>query len=300
MNDSPQEYQPAKPPPLNYGSFLVPAKPRVWSVFLLFFSAFVAAIAASSIVLVLVVIIQHGTEGFQDPELLLKVGLSPIGSNLSMIALESVLLIGALGAAIVSPIPYRKRLRLNSSGTSIFGYLIIVLGMLSVSTIIDSAVSLSGIDPGSALKMIQEIIANAQGPYLIVTMLVMGIGAGFGEEFLCRGYVQTRLSRRWGRWPAIIIASILFGLLHLNLMHSSLAFLMGLYLGYITERTGSIWPAVVCHMINNMANVCLTSILPEEVSTQVTWVLLATSAILGTLSIWYINSAVHPPKDIHQ
>jgi membrane protease YdiL (CAAX protease family) len=48
--------------------------------------------------------------------------------------------------------------------------------------------------------------------------------------------------------------------LHLDPLQSSLAFIAGLYLGWLTERLGGVRPAMVAHAFNNAAFVALTSL----------------------------------------
>ena len=39
-----------------------------------------------------------------------------------------------------------------------------------------------------------------------------------------------------------------------------LAFVMGLYLGFVAERTGSTLPAIVCHVVNNIVYTLQTAL----------------------------------------
>lgn len=70
------------------------------------------------------------------------------------------------------------------------------------------------------------------------------------EEFALRGVVLGTL-RRFGSSFGIIISAALFGLMHGNVLQIPFAFVMGIYLGFATEKTGTVWTAVVIHFINN-------------------------------------------------
>jgi membrane protease YdiL (CAAX protease family) len=72
------------------------------------------------------------------------------------------------------------------------------------------------------------------------------------EELFFRGYLQTRLVARWGRWTGIALTALAFGLVHMDWVHSTFAFLLGLWLGWMTERAGSIRPAMLVHGANNL------------------------------------------------
>ncbi len=71
--------------------------------------------------------------------------------------------------------------------------------------------------------------------------------------------MQTRLSARWGAWPGILASAALFGLMHMDRIHSPSAFLIALYLGWLVHRTGSIRPAIAAHAVNNSLWVLATS-----------------------------------------
>lgn len=90
--------------------------------------------------------------------------------------------------------------------------------------------------------------------YLISTCVF----APLGEEFVCRGVILGTL-RKYGNWWAIFITATLFGLMHMNFYQGPYALLVGLVLGYVTVKTGSIWCAVLIHMINNTWS-CLSEV----------------------------------------
>jgi len=83
-------------------------------------------------------------------------------------------------------------------------------------------------------------------------LLLISIGAGFGEEWLFRGFLQ-QLVKFWfgaeaGIWPAVVIAALLFGACHaLSRTYFCLTFLIGIYFGYLVELTGSVLPAALSH-----------------------------------------------------
>jgi len=73
-----------------------------------------------------------------------------------------------------------------------------------------------------------------------------------------RGYLQTGLREHLSPAGAVVAASLGFALFHLEVVHGSVAFALGLWLGYITERAGSALPAVACHIVNNSLFTLLT------------------------------------------
>ena len=66
----------------------------------------------------------------------------------------------------------------------------------------------------------------------------------------------------------MLISAIVFGLLHGNFEQIPFAFLVGLYLGFLTIKTKSIVPAVILHFYNNFSSVVL-SLVADKVSQNV-------------------------------
>ena len=90
---------------------------------------------------------------------------------------------------------------------------------------------------------------------------IMGL-AFFGpllEEVLFRGAIQGALMRYFGRpWPAIILSALVFGIFHMNPVQIVYATLLGIVLGWIYYRTGSLLSVVVGHVLNNSLAVVTT------------------------------------------
>jgi len=81
--------------------------------------------------------------------------------------------------------------------------------------------------------------------------LVASLAAPLGEEAAFRGYVQSSL-RTWLRpWPAVLLGALLFGVMHLDPVRFPAVLLLGVAFGWLTWRTGSLWPAVAAHAANN-------------------------------------------------
>ena len=69
---------------------------------------------------------------------------------------------------------------------------------------------------------------------------------------LFRGGVMNLLHRAGYSPKAMIVwSALLFGLFHINPAQIPFAFLLGLLLGWLYHRTGSLLPGLLCHFINN-------------------------------------------------
>ncbi len=71
------------------------------------------------------------------------------------------------------------------------------------------------------------------------------------EEFAFRGVVMQTL-RRFGDWFAVLVSALLFALMHGNLTQVPFALIAGAALGYTAVATGSLWPGICVHFLNNL------------------------------------------------
>lgn len=78
------------------------------------------------------------------------------------------------------------------------------------------------------------------------------------EELLVRGILYRNLKRALQNpYAAIACASLLFGILHGNLVQGLFAFLIGLYLNWVYEAEGSLLPAILAHGAVNASTIFL-------------------------------------------
>ena len=86
--------------------------------------------------------------------------------------------------------------------------------------------------------------------YFIALALVFPIGPG--EEIYWRGLIQRRLSERLGSGMGLFASTCAYALVHLPTLDVPLiltAFIGGLVWGFIYERTGSLFPVMVSHVL---------------------------------------------------
>ena len=97
--------------------------------------------------------------------------------------------------------------------------------------------------------------------------VAIGILAPLAEEVVFRGAILRTLlgiMSKKNHWVAIMISAAIFGVVHANLAQFINALLMGLLLGWMYYRTGSLVPGILLHWVNNtMANV-LANIMPQS------------------------------------
>lgn len=95
--------------------------------------------------------------------------------------------------------------------------------------------------------------------------LTIGLLAPFSEELVFRGAILKSLlsSSRLSTWGAIALSAFLFALIHMNPAQMPHAFVIGLLLGWMYWRTGSILPGVAYHWVNNSVAYVLYNVYPD-------------------------------------
>jgi sodium transport system permease protein len=71
------------------------------------------------------------------------------------------------------------------------------------------------------------------------------------EELAFRGFIFSGLRRRFKPWTAVFISSFLFALSQLNVFQFVPHFVAGVAMALLVVRTGSIFPAMLCHLVYN-------------------------------------------------
>ncbi len=95
-------------------------------------------------------------------------------------------------------------------------------------------------------------------PTLAVSLMEYVLFAPVFEELAFRGLLFGLLRRRFQWWPAALLSAALFALAHgYGLIGFLSVFWSGLIWAWAYEHTGSLWPGIIGHAINNLL-VCLS------------------------------------------
>jgi hypothetical protein len=88
------------------------------------------------------------------------------------------------------------------------------------------------------------------------------------EEALFRGWLLGTLRRKLSAVPAIIVQAVLFALFHMSpLSIVALAF-VGLYLGWLFERTGTLFASMTAHCLYNATIIGATNLQPRWLAAE--------------------------------
>lgn len=97
----------------------------------------------------------------------------------------------------------------------------------------------------------QELADKAGGVDTVILVLMVVVGAPIVEELVYRGLVQRSLSVATGAASGLLLASVLFSLIHFSPVEYPGLFLAGLVFGAGLAVTGRLGPSIVTHAAFN-------------------------------------------------
>ena len=112
----------------------------------------------------------------------------------------------------------------------------------------------------SFYDMITELLKQMTGGPLWSSFLLTAIFAPIFEEWLCRGMVLRGLLTKMKPTWAIVVSALFFAVIHLNPWQALNAFIIGVVMGYVYYKTGSLWLTMLIHFVNNASAVVLSQI----------------------------------------
>jgi len=122
------------------------------------------------------------------------------------------------------------------------------------------------------IELVQEYVAGLRNLPAIVVVLMMAVTPAIFEEIFFRGYLLPALRTRMSPAAAIVLSAVAFGLFH-GINPNPLAAervlsstLIGLVLGWVRWRTGTVLPGIVLHTVNNSLLILLMYYEPQLTS----------------------------------
>jgi membrane protease YdiL (CAAX protease family) len=97
---------------------------------------------------------------------------------------------------------------------------------------------------------------------LVATLLAIAVTPGLCEEVLFRGYLQRTLQRRLAFPWHFLLSGALFALFHQQVLSLPSLLLVGIYLGFVYHRFGSLYLTMLCHFLYNAVLILLANFQP--------------------------------------
>jgi membrane protease YdiL (CAAX protease family) len=235
------------------------APPPIWPAFVAYAIAFALLFVASAVIVFGFAWSRSDGSVTQVTAEAAQFAVTRAGIMASALISAVVLMAVALCAARLQSGDVRSALRLGPTTTSVPGIIAAVLGMIGLSVATGAAADLLGARRQGTMEVIAHALARPTGGRLLLAIATIAIAPAIAEETFFRGLIQGRLARRWRRWPSIAVTAAGFALIHLDPAQGAVAFVAGLFLGWLVERFGGIRPSMVAHACNNAAFVVIAS-----------------------------------------
>src|SRR6056297_2183091 len=130
----------------------------------------------------------------------------------------------------------------------------IIFSLLSALAIIILSEPLISMLPVSDFYKEMITRLNQKG---ISILLMTVVFAPVLEELIVRGIILEGFLRNYSPWTAIILSSLIFGILHFNLVQFVGAFILGMFIGWVYYQTRNLLLPVLIHFTNNLLSYIL-------------------------------------------
>ncbi|MFQ5920360.1 MAG: lysostaphin resistance A-like protein, partial [Thermoplasmata archaeon] len=139
------------------------------------------------------------------------------------------------------------------------------LGLRQLS--VQAAIALSGLGLGVVEFF---ILRPADAPWIpeltfglfLPAAIAIGLGAGLTEELIFRGLLQPRTEEIVGKAAGLLFVALVFAAMHIGFrsgLDLAFVFAVGLYFGFVVQRTKHLVGVILAH---GLANVALYLLMP--------------------------------------
>jgi hypothetical protein len=177
----------------------------------------------------------------------------------------------------------------------ILGIVLLVPGLQYLSNYI---VTFTAILFPHALDVYEDLIESAglDSSISFGMFLYSVILAPVSEELTFRGVTLRQAKKYLPFWAANLFQAVLFGVFHMNLIQGVYAFFLGLFLGYVCEKSGSIYYSILLHMLFNFWGTVLSQYfyIDDTLFSFLFWFLCALAFCIGGITVF--NSGVKRSK----
>lgn len=121
-----------------------------------------------------------------------------------------------------------------------------------------------------AFRAIHRALAPKNAFDALLSLTVIAIAPGVGEEIVTRGILLPSLVRPLGRALAVLGSAFLFAAMHFDIYRFLFTFTIGVVLGALRLRAGSLWPPIVAHISLNALTFFIAPLVDDPTQTTYT------------------------------
>ncbi len=184
------------------------------------------------------------------------------------IALQLIVFALSLLPLLIAGRPFRRLLG-PTRGTGLMWAIGLGVGIVTViAAYTVNAVFVLSLGDGEAVEQEVLDIALAGGAATVLAILLAVVLAPVTEEIVFRGVLFRALDDRFGMWPAAVLSSAVFAVIHFEVLFSqplALAglFTVGILLAIAYHRTGSLLVPILGHAVFNAVSVGLALLVQQ-------------------------------------
>lgn len=131
----------------------------------------------------------------------------------------------------------------------------VVLGAIVVTTVVGKLIAHWMGSPDFEMPQHEALreLTKQPGVSLEILLIILAVVvAPVTEEMIFRGLFQTMIRSYLNRpWPAIVVTSVMFAMVHADLAHWPALFVLSMGLGYSYEKSGSLFRPIFMHAFFN-------------------------------------------------
>lgn len=144
----------------------------------------------------------------------------------------------------------------------------------------------------------QQLLEPMFRQHVLISILGLGLVASLVEEIGFRGLIFNRMRQDLPLVVALILQAAIFGAMHMNVLQSSYAFILGILVGLIYVWTDSLWAPIIMHFAFNTSSAVVVQVLEIEETATSMGIFLAAGIVLFILSFAYLYKKRLPEQEL--
>lgn len=136
---------------------------------------------------------------------------------------------------------------------SIISYLTIFISIFIFGNLVTNLITVGTNADTSTVEYIADFIRE----YKLLSIFIVALLPAVIEEMVFRGVIQHNFNKKYNIVFSILVASLLFGIAHMNLSQFIFTFIFGIFLGYVYYDSKNIIVPILFHFTNNLLAVII-------------------------------------------
>ncbi len=140
--------------------------------------------------------------------------------------------------------------------TAAAGYAAVVPALVGIMVATFFVIRAIGYEPDPQ-PIVEVFIEEKKVPILWMSTFFAAVFGPVAEEIFFRGFMYPAVKKKWGMAAGVLGTSVIFSLLHAHTVGFLPIMVLGVFLVYLYERTGSLVVPMIAHIIHNAGMIVL-------------------------------------------